>query len=348
MLSTSTTTLRVLGADALDQLQPAHARHRQVDDGQADALPAQAFQRLEAAAGFDDLPMVGHRLEDAAQPLAHDGVVVDQQQARAVARFGRAHGLPLAVAPAAWRAPAARSGARAPAGGCAARSGRRTVTRPPPPRRVADLQFAAEHQRAFADAQQAVRAFAEHRGRVEAHAVVLHRQQQLAAAFAAPRCRPRWRGRGGRCWSGPPAPCGTARCCAASSMAGSAAPSCSAHLHAHAPRPARRPAIRWPRSGPGRRASAAAVRWRCGAPWRRCRRPSPASRRCGAARRACGLAVQAGQLHLQRGQPLAQFVVQLARDAPALVLARLHHARRQAPQVAPRALQLAASRARAR
>ena len=47
-----------------------------------------------------------------------------------------------------------------------------------------------------------------------------------------------------------------------------------------------------------------------------------------AARRA-----QARQLHLQRRQALAEFVVQLARDAPALLLARLDHAGGEPAQI---------------
>jgi hypothetical protein len=109
----------MFGPDAPYQLQPAHARHRQIDDGQAKRRAAQAFQRLEAAAGLGDLPFVGHRLEDAPQALAHDGVVIDEQQP--VQAGACVDGRRRAHRPGSWRDAAA-----------SARSGRRTVMRPPP------------------------------------------------------------------------------------------------------------------------------------------------------------------------------------------------------------------------
>ena len=251
------------------------------------------------------------------------------------------------------RAGAAVGGSRGARGGrsgsASARSGRRTVTRPPPLGELPICQLAAEHQGALADAHQAVRAFAVHRGLVEADAVVQHRR----AAASPPLCCTSMHTFGGpgvardvgqrllhhavqrdaaprRRWPGRrhPGAASRRRPCGATS---------------------RRPAIRWPRSGPGRRASAAAVRWRCAAPWPRCRRPSRASRRCGRPARAPAASPpQAGQLHLQRGQPLAQFVVQLARDAPALVLARLHHAAPTGCAAGAASAPVRGSRARAR
>jgi hypothetical protein len=56
--------------------------------------------------------------------------------------------------------------------------------------------------------------------------------------------------------------------------------------------------------------------------------------------RQFGLRRERRQVDLQGGQALAEFVVQLARDASPLFLARLDDAGREFAQVAPRALQV--------
>ena len=62
-------------------LQPGHPRHRDVEDREVDVVAQRALDRLGAVAGLGDDLEVGLGVEDEPQPVAHDGVVVGEQDA---------------------------------------------------------------------------------------------------------------------------------------------------------------------------------------------------------------------------------------------------------------------------
>jgi hypothetical protein len=68
--------LRLLGLHLLDELDPALARHRHVEDQHVEVLGADAGDHLVAVGGLGDDAHVVGGLEQLAQPLAEDRVVV--------------------------------------------------------------------------------------------------------------------------------------------------------------------------------------------------------------------------------------------------------------------------------
>ena len=66
--------------DSVDQFQPAHAWHGEVNDGQIERHLTQYFECFESRTGFGDVPLTAIGREDSLEPFANYRVVIDQQQ----------------------------------------------------------------------------------------------------------------------------------------------------------------------------------------------------------------------------------------------------------------------------
>src|SRR5690606_14136837 len=71
-----------LGAKAPDELRRRHPRHHQVDEDDVRRECASPRQGLDTAPRLPDHLEVGYALEQGADPLAHDRVIVHQQHAQ--------------------------------------------------------------------------------------------------------------------------------------------------------------------------------------------------------------------------------------------------------------------------
>ena len=68
--------------DAPNQVQAAHAGHRQIDDRQIEVFSTQALQGLKAGSGLGDFPFMRDRVEYPLESLPDNGVVVHHQKAK--------------------------------------------------------------------------------------------------------------------------------------------------------------------------------------------------------------------------------------------------------------------------
>src|SRR5690606_11757375 len=72
----------VLCPDALDEIQPTHARHSEINDGQVNGVERQNLQGLMTAASGDGVPLFFSVGKYALQALAHDLVIIDDQDSQ--------------------------------------------------------------------------------------------------------------------------------------------------------------------------------------------------------------------------------------------------------------------------
>ena len=73
--------------DIFDQLDAVGVFEGDVHDDQAGLARFNHFDRLVAVFGFGADAQVGFAVNDLGEPFAHQGMIVDQQNARALAQF---------------------------------------------------------------------------------------------------------------------------------------------------------------------------------------------------------------------------------------------------------------------